>query len=79
MISFADIEQARARIAGGLYLSPCAYSETLSRRTGTKCWLKLENLQMTGSFKERGACNKLMTLTEAERARGAAILEATEL
>ncbi len=70
MISFADIEAARKRIADSVFLSPCAYSETLSRATGTKLWLKLENLQMTGSFKERGACNKLMTLTAEERGRG---------
>jgi threonine dehydratase len=70
VISFADIEAARKRIAGSVFLSPCAYSEVLSRATDTKLWLKLENLQMTGSFKERGACNKLMTFTDAERARG---------
>ena len=70
MISFADIEAARKRIAGSVFLSPCAYSETLSRATGTKLWLKLENLQMTGSFKERGACNKLTAMTPEERARG---------
>lgn len=42
----------------------------LSQETGSKCWLKLENLQMTGSFKERGAANKLLTLDASERARG---------
>jgi threonine dehydratase len=70
VISFADIEQARKRIADSIFLSPCAYSETLSRATGTKLWLKLENLQMTGSFKERGACNKLTAMSAADRARG---------
>jgi threonine dehydratase len=70
VLSFADIEQARVRISGSIYVSPCAYSETLSKRTGTKCWLKLENLQMTGSFKERGACNKLITLTDDEKKHG---------
>lgn len=70
MITFADVEQARKRIRESVYLTPCAYSETLSKRTGTKCWLKLENLQMTGSFKERGACNKLMSLTADERMKG---------
>ena len=70
MISFADIEAARKRIGDSIFLSPCAYSETLSRATGTKLWLKLENLQMTGSFKERGACNKLMAMSAADRARG---------
>jgi threonine dehydratase len=70
VISFTDVEQARKRIGDSIFLSPCAYSETLSKRTGTKCWLKLENLQMTGSFKERGACNKLMAMSAEERARG---------
>ncbi len=70
MISFADVEQARKRIGDSIFLSPCAYSETLSKLTRTKCWLKLENLQMTGSFKERGACNKLMALSPDERAHG---------
>jgi threonine dehydratase len=70
VISWTDIEEARKAILGTVFLSPCAYSETLSRLTGTKCWLKLENLQMTGSFKERGAVNKLSRLTPEERARG---------
>jgi threonine dehydratase len=70
VITFADIEAARKRIGPSIYLTPCALSQTLSQRTGTKCWLKLENLQMTGSFKERGACNKLRSLRDAERARG---------
>jgi threonine dehydratase len=70
VISFSDVEQARKRIGDSIFLSPCAYSETLSKMTGTKCWLKLENLQMTGSFKERGACNKLMAMSAEERARG---------
>ena len=70
MITFADIEAARRRIGDAVFLSPCAASETLSRLVGARIFLKLENLQMTGSFKERGACNKLMTLTAEERARG---------
>ena len=67
MITFADVEQARKRIGDSVFLSPCAYSETLSKLTQSKIWLKLENLQMTGSFKERGACNKLKSLTPEER------------
>ena len=70
MIRFEDIEAARRRIGDAVFLSPCATSETLSKLTGTRLYLKLENLQMTGSFKERGACNKLMSLTAEERARG---------
>lgn len=70
MVTFRDIEEARRKIQDAVFLSPCAFSETLSRLTGTKLYLKLENLQMTGSFKERGACNKLLSLTPEERATG---------
>src|SRR5215472_16092224 len=70
MIGFGDIELARKRIGDAVFTSPCAYSETLSKLTRSRCWLKLENLQMTGSFKERGACNKLLALAPDERARG---------
>lgn len=70
MISLADIERARERVRGEIYLTPCARSETLSQRIGCDLYLKLENLQMTGSFKERGAINKLASLTEAELAAG---------
>ncbi len=69
-VSFADIEAARARIKDAVYTSPFAYTETLSQRVGAKVWLKLENLQMTGAFKERGAANKLLSLTADERKRG---------
>ncbi|HTM23083.1 MAG TPA: threonine ammonia-lyase [Kofleriaceae bacterium] len=70
MITAADIDAAMARIRASIYLSPCAYSETYSRQTGLKIHFKLENLQMTGSFKERGALNRLLTLGDDERARG---------
>jgi len=50
--------------------TPCALSRTLSELTGARCWLKLENLQMTGSFKERGAANLLLQLEPEERRRG---------
>jgi threonine dehydratase len=70
MIGFADIEAARARLQGAIYETPCAYSQTLSELTGTECFVKLENLQMTGSFKERGAANLLLQLEPTERARG---------
>jgi threonine dehydratase len=70
MITFADIEAARCRIGDAVFLSPCSHSEAISRITGARTYLKLENLQMTGSFKERGACNKLLSLTPEERARG---------
>lgn len=70
MLSLSDVETARQRLSTAIYTSPCAYSETLSRLTGSRCFVKLENLQMTGSFKERGAANTLLTLSESERARG---------
>jgi threonine dehydratase len=70
MVTLADIEAARKTIGNSVFLSPCAYSETFSRFTGNRIYFKLENLQMTGSFKERGAVNKLLALTPEERARG---------
>src|SRR5437762_5586394 len=70
MITLDDIHSALRRIRKSIYLSPCARSETFSRHTGNSVYLKLDNLQRTGAFKERGALNKLLTLTEDERARG---------
>lgn len=70
MIAPVDIAEARERIREHIYLSPCAYSETISRLTGNRVFFKLENLQMTGSFKERGALNRLATLSPEERQRG---------
>lgn len=69
-VTFADIERARLRIRDAVFQSPFAYTEALSKRVGAKVWLKLENLQMTGAFKERGAANKLLSLTDEERKRG---------
>lgn len=70
MLSLAAIEGAAARIASSIYESPLVYSETLSGLTGNSIYLKLENLQMTGSFKERGALNSILSLGETERRRG---------
>ena len=70
MIRLADILAARERIRDSLYLSPCAHSETFSQLTGNDVYLKLDNLQMTGSFKERGALNRILALTEEEQRRG---------
>jgi threonine dehydratase len=70
VITLADIERARERLRDAVYQSPCPRSESLSQRAGCDLYLKLENLQMTGSFKERGAFNKLATLGDDERARG---------
>lgn len=70
MIDVADIRAARERLAGTIYETPCPYSETLSTLTGARVFVKLENLQMTGSFKERGAANLLLQLSPDERRRG---------
>ncbi len=70
MVLLSDVEAALSRLRERVYLSPCARSETFSRLTGTEAFLKLENLQMTGSFKERGALNRLLGLTQTERERG---------
>jgi len=69
-VTLADIQAAMGRIRDSIYLSPCARSEDLSQITSNSVYLKLDNLQRTGAFKERGALNKLLTLTEQERARG---------
>jgi threonine dehydratase len=66
----ADVEAARERIAGHARVTPVYGSESLSRVAGRTVWLKAEVLQRTGSFKVRGAVNKLATLGEAQRAAG---------
>ena len=69
-VTLADIEAARERLGSAVYRTPCARSEMLSRQTGQSIFLKLENLQMTGSFKERGALNRIATLTPEQARRG---------
>ena len=66
----SDIEEARARLAGVARVTPVYGTETLSERTGRELTLKAENLQRTGSFKVRGAVNKIATLTGRERRAG---------
>jgi threonine dehydratase len=70
MITLADVKAAAERISKSIYFSPCARSETFSQLTGNSVHLKLDNLQRTGAFKERGALNKLLTLSATERERG---------
>jgi threonine dehydratase len=65
-----DVRAAEARLKGLIAVTPCPYSETLSALTGSRVFVKLENLQMTGSFKERGAANVLLALGDEERRRG---------
>lgn len=66
----ADIRAAAERIKQGVLRTPLLRAEKLSLMTGADIWLKLENLQYTGAFKERGALNKLMLMDGATRARG---------
>ncbi len=75
-LSIEDIELAAARIAGAIERTPLLHSRTLSHLTGSEVWLKFENLQFTGSFKERGALNKLLSLREDERRRGVIAMSA---
>ena len=70
MITLADVKAAYERISQSIYLSPCTLSATFSQLTGNSIYLKLDNLQRTGAFKERGALNKLLTMTPEERDRG---------
>jgi threonine dehydratase len=69
-VSLATIQAAHERIASGIYRSPCPPSVPLSDLTGSEIFCKLDLLQRTGSFKERGARNALMQLDESQRARG---------
>ncbi len=70
MIALSDIQAAQGRISKSIRLSPSPYSEAFSELTGNSIFLKLDNQQRTGAFKERGALNKLLTLTSAEKSRG---------
>jgi threonine dehydratase len=69
-LSVAEIEHARRRLAGVIKPTPLMRSETLDRMLDAEVYLKLENLQKTGSFKIRGAYNRIAALTPAEAARG---------
>jgi len=70
MVTLKAIQQASKRIRSSIFVSPFMRSETFSQLSGNSIFLKLENLQMTGSFKERGALNKILLLTDDERRRG---------
>jgi threonine dehydratase len=69
-VTFEDIQSARKRIDGAVYSSPCPQSIPLSELTGMKIFTKLDYLQRTGSFKERGARNALAQLSQDQQARG---------
>ena len=69
-VTLADVQAARNRIRGSIALTPARHSETLQQATGQAVFLKLDNLQRTGAFKERGALNKILSLTPEEQRRG---------
>lgn len=76
MIELQDVVEAAARLRGQVLDTPCVESRTLSQITGAQLFLKFENLQFTASFKERGACNRLMQLSPEERRRGVVAMSA---
>jgi threonine dehydratase len=70
MVTLQDIRDARDRIEGRVVLTPCTPSETFGEMFGGHAWFKFENLQRTGSFKERGALNRMLLLSDEDRPRG---------
>jgi len=69
-VTFQDIEAARRRIENAVKRTPCSPSQWMSDVVGAEVFLKLENLQRTGSFKERGALNRLLLLSDDDKKRG---------
>lgn len=69
-LDLADIQAAAARIAGAVVRTPTTHVNTLSQITGANIWLKFENQQFTAAYKERGALNALLQLTDEQRERG---------
>jgi len=70
MVTLSDIQSALTRIRPSIHVSSCTRSETFSELTGNSVYLKLENRQRTGAYKERGALNKLLSLSPEERSHG---------
>jgi threonine dehydratase len=75
-IAISSIQAAHARIRERIYRSLCPYSYMLSRRCGCEIYCKLDHLQVTGSFKERGARNKLLSLSDEQKRRGVIVASA---
>ncbi len=75
-MTLQDVLAARDKIAGAVEKTPCLHSKTLSKIFGCELWLKFENLQFTASFKERGALNKLLSLSGDEKKRGVIAMSA---
>src|SRR3546814_3261430 len=69
-LTIDDVRAAAKRLAGSIVRTPMMHSITLSKITGAEIWLKFENLQFTAAYKERGALNALLLLTDEQRARG---------
>src|SRR6187399_1829479 len=69
-VTIETIRAARERIKDVIYHSACNYSLSLSRLCGADIWCKLDHLQVTGSFKERGARNKLLQLSDEQKSKG---------
>jgi threonine dehydratase len=76
VLRFADVTAAAERIAGRVLRTPALPSDAISRATGVDVVLKLDNMQVTGAFKERGAANRLALLTDTERERGVIAMSA---
>src|SRR6266446_345071 len=75
-VKLADIEAARRQLAGAILRTPMLPAPKLSALTGAEVYVKYENLQVTNSFKDRGALNKLASLSESARARGVIAMSA---
>lgn len=75
-VTFKDIETARAVLKGNVVRTPLIRADKLSDITGADIYVKFENLQVTSSFKDRGAYNKMSSLTDAEKARGVIAMSA---
>ena len=69
-LTFESIKAAAERLSGHIERTPMRHSRTLSEITGADVWVKFENLQFTASYKERGALNRLLQLSDSEKRRG---------
>lgn len=69
-LTLNDVQQARLRLRGGMRLTPCAPARAIGQIVGANVWLKRDDLQRTGSFKERGARHALLCLSLEKRSRG---------
>src|ERR1700722_4592570 len=75
-VTLGDVQAAPERIAGKLVRTPVLANQAISRATGAEVVLKLDTMQVTGAFKERGAANKLAMLSEQDRERGVVAMSA---